>query len=800
MVWAAMVDHPSKYCLFLRDVAERRDVGGKASAQSRLIERGLPVPNGFCVSAAAYDLWLRAPDGPSDKSKKGVPKVVEDDFRRVWDAMGWTDTGARVAVRSSAIAEDSSTASFAGQYRTHLNVPGVIEALQAVRSCWESARAAHVQQYAAHRGVFEGSSMGVLIQEMVSAEAAGVAFSADPVSGNRSVFYAEAVLGLGESLVSGETDPDLLVWMGRDASVLRYDALSDDLPLPIQDLRRLGLLIASIEDIAGRPQDIEWAWTRSASFQILQARPIAARRTEVPAAVVPRWCLPGRPIGGWSDDVRYVFGYWDEYNARSIAPLNWDLYESAAWEANIRMFDYLGSLPHVEQIAILHHDVPVAIDPAGRVQPDPEEPQVRVEMSPIVDWQGVFDHWASKASIIRSQMSPLQSLPNETLLNLLGSASADLRANLAQRMATMGEWINPHTDADPVQKFEREIRELLSPWVPDSRISEVLLDLAAGVSHDTDRMNDELFDIISMVARKPDVLSADRICHKVETFLSRYGHYHFDGQTLEVHPELLWSQLSAAAVSGHVPRSLTSEARRKYAERVELLRSDLPSDVFMKTLERARFMRTCIQNRETSKARESLPRPLIELLCQECGRRLRSRGLIDKAAEVYLLRLRELEAAIDRPGESPFPSRAALIERHRIMQWKATHSWLPERFHDHADRPNELTYVGEPASPGTARGRARVVRGIEDFGDIQDGEVVVAYTTNPVWTQIFVRVSAIVVERGGATSHAAVVAREYGIPAVAGIAGITRFIKTGEFVEVIGDRGLVCRIDKANDI
>ena len=762
----------------------------------RLIGGSLPIPNGFCVSVASYERWLSENSRERfDRSDKTVPKVVRDDFRRAWYAIGWNDTRPLVAVRSSAIGEDSSLASFAGQYRTYLNISGVDEALRALRLCWESAGAAHAQQYAKERGVSDRSTMGVLIQEMIPAEASGVAFSVDPVSGDQSVCYTEMVHGLGESLVSGESEPDALVWTDHEGNVLRYDALSDVLPLPIHELARLISLVDRVKQIAEGAQDIEWAWTRLNSFQLLQARPIASGRTEAGPGVVPRWRLPGRPVGGWSEDIRYVFGYWDEYNARSIAPLNWDLYESAAWEANIRMFDYLGSLPHVEQVAVMHDGVPVAIDPSGSVHPPPGEARVRVEMSPIVDWEATFAQWASKATVLRSQIAEMSSLEDERLLLLLNEASTQLRGNLAQRMAVMGQWINPRMASDPVQNTERRLRDLLSPFLKEPQISVVLSDLAAGVRHDTERMNTALLEITSIVALDPRLLGSASIEERVRVFLSQYGHFHSDGRTLEAHPGLLWNQLRATAESRRVPPSLTSDARKKHTRRVEMLRYYLPSAVFHDVLNATHVMRESISNRETSKARESLPRPLIELLCQECGRRLYYRGLIDKPNDVYLLRLYELHAKLIGSVRASYPTRVVLRNRRAIMKWKATRTWLPDRFHEQSDGPHQSTYSGEPGSPGTACGPARVVTAIDDFRDVKNGDIAIAYTTNPLWTQIFSRISGIVVERGGTTSHAAVVAREYGLPAVLGISGITGYIQTGEYLEVIGDRGLVRRIE-----
>src|SRR4051794_14809489 len=225
-------------------------VGGKAGTLAELASAGLPVPPGVVVLDTATDGWQNA----------------------LAEAVG-RFRGSRFAVRSSAAAEDLPDASYAGLYETYLNVP-VAELANAVRQCFAAASADRVTRYHQRRrgGTVE---MAVLVQTMVDPVAAGVAFTAHPVTGDRSQTVVTAVAGLGERLVSGEAVGE--EWTVTASGAVQTRAAPADGPvLTAQQARAVAGLAARVVQRYHRPHDIEWAIDHDGGLWLLQARPMTA--------------------------------------------------------------------------------------------------------------------------------------------------------------------------------------------------------------------------------------------------------------------------------------------------------------------------------------------------------------------------------------------------------------------------------------------------------------------------------------------------------------------------------------------
>ena len=292
-------------------------VGGKAAGLSRLMRQGAPVPPGFVLSADAYWTFVEENglvDGiagatsSSDASaqlRSGTwPGPLRSDIEGAYAALIIDAGDVAYAVRSSATAEDGSTASFAGQHRTLLNVRGLDPVLAAVLECWASLYSEEALEYRRVQGVVEDRlAMAVVVQTLVPAEASGVAFTVDPATGDRDVVIVEAVWGLGEGLVGGLVTPDHYAIRKTDGAFVRREmsaqsvrvvpagdggVRNEDVPpelatsavLSEEQAQELARLAVRIEEQAGSPQDIEWAWA-AGEFVILQSRPV----TGVAAAV-----------------------------------------------------------------------------------------------------------------------------------------------------------------------------------------------------------------------------------------------------------------------------------------------------------------------------------------------------------------------------------------------------------------------------------------------------------------------------------------------------------------------------------
>jgi pyruvate, water dikinase len=256
-----------------RDVALS---GGKGAGLAVMSGAGLPVPPGFVVTSAALSAAvdedaLRA--RTRDKDMAGARALVAAAAAPVEAvARAYAALTGRVAVRSSACAEDSADASYAGQQETFLDVDGLDAVLRRIVDCWSSFFTDRAVFYRQSKGSLDDVAMAVVVQEMVESAKSGVLFTADPVHGRKDRMVIEAAFGLGEQVVSGEVTPDNYV-LDRAGRVKRSRIVRDRV-LCDEECARLATLGARLAELNGGPQDIEWAFDQAGSLYLLQSRPI----------------------------------------------------------------------------------------------------------------------------------------------------------------------------------------------------------------------------------------------------------------------------------------------------------------------------------------------------------------------------------------------------------------------------------------------------------------------------------------------------------------------------------------------
>ena len=246
-------------------LVERNRVGTKSATLGELMRVGFDVPDGFVLTTEAFpgnDQVAASSDG---FAQRPVPPRVVAALQSVLVELG----GGPVAVRSSAADEDLDNASFAGVYETILDVRGLEAVTQAVRQCWSSAFGQRATVYRAMKGLTRAPRMAVLVQRLVAAEASGVAFTADPLTGDPTVTLVSAIAGLGDALVSGRKTPD--EW--RVAGDRVTCESSSEGVLDAAEVRRVAELAGRVAERLGSPQDIEWAFSEGRLY-LLQARPI----------------------------------------------------------------------------------------------------------------------------------------------------------------------------------------------------------------------------------------------------------------------------------------------------------------------------------------------------------------------------------------------------------------------------------------------------------------------------------------------------------------------------------------------
>jgi phosphohistidine swiveling domain-containing protein len=817
-------------------------VGTKAYNLARLVRSGFPVPPAIVVTTRAFSKWASLVARLPNRGRSApIPPDVEQE---ILAAVATLPEGL-LAVRSSATAEDLAEASFAGQYETTLGVRGRDAILAALERCWSSSFNERVQAY---HGTSPGrpTAMAVLIQELVPADAAGVAFTADPVSGDRSVTVVSAVRGLGERLVSGEASPDEWVVSGDNATCRR----SPELALGGDTALEIARLASRVEAFFGEPVDIEWA-IASGRLYLLQARAITA----LPAAALAL---------GKTDDVSDVFeppaGFWrrdTSHFPRPLSPMNRSIFVEPGNAGLRHVFDEFGLLLETLENRVIRGWTYTRLVPLGgteRPAPPPAlfwlltrtVPSLRARIR-----QGIQAIRTGKAMRFvrqwRDEWQPglardIKVLRELDLRSLSDGALArhvfDTRSLLAR--GSDAHFLLHGSQTVALGGLVLTCRELLG-WD-----EQAALGLLSGLSTMSTAPGRRLDELARSARSRPQILAvlADPTQQTTINELTRIDPDF--GRSLEDYQAEFGTRLLSYDVAHLTLAESPTITLRLLADRVAALRDPVVSpDAALEQRDRAvakaraalsgrpaterqRFERALADAEETYPTREqnvfytlSVPLALIRYAVRELGDRLAKRGQIDHPVNVFMLEIGEAQNALgdgmDRrevvarrereqaryasdPGPAsygrdpgPPPSFAVLPEESRFAH---------EAFLWYTDRVFAMDQVALPASTATApqgvgasrgqyTGFVRRIMTESDFGSLEPGDVLVCPATSPAWSVLFSRVGALITDNGGILSHPAIIAREYGVPAVVGTGNATEFLRTGDIVTVDGTTGLI---------
>jgi rifampicin phosphotransferase len=788
----------------------RNDVasaGGKGANLGELVRAGLPVPGGFVITTAGYAAAVRPLDlrivdrlaaGDSASVRTDIEAISMPAELRADIADAYATLGAGpVAVRSSATAEDLPGAAFAGQQDTYLNVKGEPELINAVQRCWGSLWTERAISYRTRLGIDSAEvQIAVVVQPMINAEMAGVMFTADPVSGDRETIMIDASIGLGEAVVSGLVTPDhyALDDQGRirefhSGDLDRTQRLPDRV---LAELARLGLAVAKH---FGRPQDIEWAYAEDRVW-LLQARPMTA--------------LPPPPIELNAAQRRLGSVLLDYLPVRPypIDMTTWVPYGPAGMMAQVTgrfgFRDVFEKFLPEDEYGVVDRFVPVA-----------PRPTLDVLRAP----------W--RIATLARRYDPAKWTDDPRFAQFLGEVR-----DLAARDLTMMPW--PQLKAMPREALAliKPIGDLRIDYLPRTglallrlflvlrllRRSSLLADLLVGAPTRTTDANRAL-EVLATRAREnsqlretirkadPRALAAfPEFEAEFKAYLAEYGHRETVTPVLVTPPtqgEAPETVLGLISVLAAEPPRPPEDANRAMSE---LLKHRLLRGRRRRRMRIERWIeaaRAGIVFREDSHFYFLMPLPILRRSLLEMGRRLRDAGVLDEPADVFHLRLEELEAIEDPsklsstdPGRGEADSlRAAVGVRSRRREELAGVRLIdPTAVFPQRDRGDALI-TGTPASSGSATGPVTVIRGPTEFSRLAPGDVLVCPYTNPAWTTLFQRAAAVVVDSGGPASHAAIVAREYGIPAVMGTGIGTATLTDGQLVTVNGSAGRVTAAD-----
>jgi rifampicin phosphotransferase len=842
-------------------------VGGKGANLGELSRiEGIRVPAGFCVTADAFDRILAEASSiderldrlasldPDDREAIrtlsaeirrtlegiAIPEDLAAEITRALARLGEQDA---YAVRSSATAEDLPAASFAGQQDTYLNVVGPAAILPHISRCWASLFTERAVTYRLRNGFDHRMvRMAVVVQRMVFPHAAGILFTADPVTSNRKVASVEASFGLGEALVSGLVNAD--VYRVRDGEIVAREVAAKRLAIsalrgggteqraidPERQVQpaltdaqvlRLVQLGRRIEAHFGCPQDIEWCLVDD-GFQIVQSRPITTlfpipevgdRENHVYISVGHQQMMtdPMKPLG---------LSVWQLTAGRPMFVAGGRLFvdvtqQLASPASRAYLVEGFGKsdplLGDALRTIVERGDFIPSLPAEGPGPPPAGAAPAPLETDPAIVTELIARNQASVAALRRD----IRARSGSALFDFILADIQELKRLLfdpRSHRAWMGAmeatwWLNERLQA---WLGERNVADTLTQSVPHNVTSEMglaLLDVA-----DVIRPHPEVVEFLQHVEGEGfldelvELPGGSEARDAIRAFLDRYG-MRCVGEIDITRPR--WSErpttlipVILANVRNFEPGAGAQrfeqgrqEAWAKEREVLERLRA-LP-DGAQKADETKRMIdrvRTFIGYREYPKY-GMVSRYFVykQAMLEEAERLLRNHVLHERE-DIFFLTFQELHDAV----------RANRVDdqliRERRDAFRSYEALTPPRLLTSDGECIAGTYrrddlpagalVGNPVSAGTIEGRARVVLDMAE-ADLEAGDILVTAYTDPSWTPLFVTIKGLVTEVGGLMTHGAVIAREYGLPAVVGVEHATRLIQDGQRIRVHGTDGYV---------
>lgn len=853
-------------------------VGGKGANLGELSRTpGILVPEGFCVTTEAYKMTTGNNEelngllnelshlGVEDREKVAeVSKKIRMVIERISISKGIAEeiTGYlrkfgeknAYAIRSSATAEDLPTASFAGQQDTYLNIIGREAILKHISKCWaslftERAVTYRIQNGFDHRNVY----LSVVVQKMVFSQAAGILFTADPVTSNRKVLSIDASFGLGEALVSGLVNADiykvrddkviekkvsskkLAIYALKDGGTIKQEIeseLQNKQVLTDEQILQLAYMSRKIEEHFGCPQDIEWCLVDD-TFYIVQSRPITT--------------LYPIPEANDQENHVYVSVSHQQMMTEPMKPLGLSFFlfttPAPMRKAGGRLFvDVTNQLSSPEREIILNtlgesdpliKDALMNIIERGdfiKVLPNDKKEissKKRNNSMPSSGYQTQIEHNLTIVSdLIKSSQTSIEELKHN-IQTKSGSDLFDFILEDIQQLTKIlfdSHGLSVITAAMDASTW---INEKMKEWLGEKNVADTLSQSAP--NNITSEMGLELLDVADVIRPFPEVINylqhvkdnnfldelvkfegGQETKDAIIAYLNKYG-MRCAGE-IDI-TKTRWCEKPTTLVPmilNHIKESESGSGKRKFEQgrRVALKKEQeildrlkqLP-DGEQKAKETKRMIdliRNFIGYREYPKY-GMVNRYFVykKALLKEAEQLVKA-NVIHNKEDIYYLAFEELREVV-RTNKLDYQ-----IISKRKDEYKLYKKLTPPRVitsdgeiitgkYKRENLPAEAI-VGIPVSSGVIEGRARVILNMED-ADLEDGDILVTSFTDPGWTPLFVSIKGLVTEVGGVMTHGAVIAREYGLPAVVGVDNATKLIKDGQRIRVHGTEGYIETIE-----
>lgn len=764
--------------------------GGKGSMLAKMYQAGYPVPDGFVILPSAFEK-----EKLNNKAWIEV-QILLNDIRS-------NNQGALFAVRSSALSEDSAQASFAGEFESVLNVKTDIEIQKAIDTVFKSRESDRVKAYSSVQGMDHSHKMAVVIQLMVQSEISGVLFTADPITGSHESMIGNYVFGLGEQLVSGESN-------AYEFSLSRPKGKYDG----PEDFKKYALSLykyaAKLTNELGCQQDIEWAVAKGKLY-ILQARPITTlsygnlNTYEINESLVGDALWVNTNVGEAIPDV--------------VTPLTWSIVRTLdeessfipgyyLWSGNICGRIYSNISQRISAVSALYgtdtefvmriigeafgripKEVTVPIYPFSRLN------LIKVMIPKIIQY--------SRKTIKTSK--DIQKFIKDTPDWSVGMAEKIKKTKTKEELLSIWKmeiegqnkraWWNLLVGASKASLTLAPLNKKLTEMVGSEDAGTLLSNLRG----------DSDLESLGLVVGISKVIVGEM---NKDEYLKQYGHrspHEFELSTPDPREDDGWleQQIEEHKKSGINVEGLLNKQRAQYKETLNKFNKEFPNKVkwLDKKMKKAA---------ESARVRETVRSEYIRSFRVNRAFAIKTGELTGIGEDIFFLYIDEIINLLSGDSSAikfiparkenyqkyktlpPFPS--IIRGRFNPLEWVKD----PNRRMDYYD-PNMPINVasdseklkGFPGAAGRIEGKVRILMNPEDGDMLEPGEILVATTTNIGWTPLFPRVAAIITDVGAPLSHAAIVARELGIPAVVGCGNATLRLKTGDQVLVDGGQGIV---------
>jgi len=759
--------------------------GGKGGTLAKLYQAGYPVPDGFVILPAAFD---------DDRLKPEAWTQVQGHLGRICVA----DAETAFAVRSSAMSEDAAQASFAGEFETVLDVHTDEMIREAIRTVRRSGQSERVRAYSEAKGIEAIHEVAVVVQRLVRADVSGVLFTADPVSGSRMQMTGNYIFGLGDELVSGEAEPYTFT-LERPKG--RYEGPAD-LKRYARKLYKLG---SRLEKDLGSPQDIEWAIAGGVLF-LLQSRPITTLRE----------CDPITQDWNSSHAGDYLWGDSGGIYPDVMTPSTWSVWRIALDQraAGVPFIGNIGGRLYLNQafsywmLKKLGRNHQVILDTlevmAGRFPVGAEVPPVPATLGDILSMGSFSTLWRQ---------------------GKLTKQSSEILSDMPQRCQQLRQRIQDSNNAGLTALWHDEVTSLFMDMylIQDKRNEDYMrsyADLRKGLRKVLgDEGASRLISTIGGSGERSASVGITLGLSKVargemsrEEYVVHFGHRHGSENEISVSrpyedPGWLDEQLADLERNPVDVERLVQRRAADFNSAWEEIGRHHPKE--------AKKLRPKVDRVvEATETREAVRSGLTRSVGVFREWFLRAGALTALGDDIFFLTYQEvldLLSGGDSAAEH-IPARREVYEKYKALppypawirgrfdpvQWASDPNRRSDQYDAHAPLPrlpDSGAIEGFPGSSGRVEGLVRRIDSPEEGHQLQPGEILVTATTNIGWTMLFPRAGAVVTDIGAPLAHAAVVARELGIPAGGGCGNATMRLKTGDRVLVDGGRGIVEILD-----